>query len=128
MQAKEKSASKPKAVQPVESDKNFAAALVVSILFGGFGADRFYLGYIPTGALKLLTGGGFGVWILIDLVRIGLGNLRDPQGRPLAGYAQNGELMRKIMLIYVAFVAISFLLSLLVATIVMTVAYNARFY
>jgi hypothetical protein len=116
-----KVAAKPR-LAATESDKNFTAALMISILFGGLGADRFYLGYVFTGALKLLTGGGFGIWVFIDVIRIGLGNLRDPQGRMLAGYAQNGEIVRKIMLIYVTFVAICFVVGMLAAVVLLTFA------
>lgn len=113
--------TKPRAAL-TESDKNFTAALLISILFGGLGADRFYLGYGFTGALKLLTGGGLGIWVLVDVIRIGLGNLRDPQGRMLAGYTQNGEIVRKIMLIYVTCVAASFVVAMLMAVVVLTFA------
>lgn len=40
--------------------------LILGILLGGLGADRFYKGDIGLGILKLLTLGGFGVWGIID--------------------------------------------------------------
>jgi hypothetical protein len=60
-----------------ESDKNWWTAFVLSLLVGYFGVDRFYLGYIWSGILKLLTLGGFGVWWLIDLALLLAGKLRD---------------------------------------------------
>lgn len=56
------------------------SALVCSILFGGFGADRFYLGYTLTGFLKLATLGGFGLWAFIDVLLIILKILRPVDG------------------------------------------------
>jgi hypothetical protein len=50
--------------------KKWLVALLLSILLGGLGVDRFYMGYIGTGILKLLTFGGFGIWWLIDLILI----------------------------------------------------------
>ena len=41
--------------------KNKIVALLLSIFLGGWGIDRFYLGYIGMGILKLLTGGVFGI-------------------------------------------------------------------
>ncbi|MEK6820393.1 MAG: TM2 domain-containing protein [Nanoarchaeota archaeon] len=37
---------------------------------GWFGVDRFYIGYIGSGIVKLLTFGGLGIWWLIDLILI----------------------------------------------------------
>ena len=54
-------------------------------LFGGkLGIDRFYLGYIGTGILKLITCGGFGIWWLIDLIMIATGKLKPKDGSEYA--------------------------------------------
>jgi len=49
---------------------NWIATLILSILFGWFGVDRFMMGQIGLGILKLITGGGVGVWWLIDWIMI----------------------------------------------------------
>ena len=63
--------------------KSFNVALILSILVGGVGIDRFYLGYTGLGVAKLLTGGGCGVWWLIDLILIATGKMKDAQGNEL---------------------------------------------
>lgn len=42
--------------------------LIVSILCGGLGVDRFMLGEVGLGILKLLTCGGCYVWWIIDMI------------------------------------------------------------
>ena len=49
---------------------NWILALLMSIFFGTFGVDRFIMGHIGLGILKLITAGGFGVWWLIDVILI----------------------------------------------------------
>ena len=44
--------------------------LIISIFVGGWGVDRFLLGDITMGVLKLITGGGCGIWWLVDLFLI----------------------------------------------------------
>ena len=66
---------------PAKSDKDFVVLVLLSVLVGGLGIDRFYLGKIGTGILKLLTLGGLGIWWLIDLVLIVMGKMTDSEGR-----------------------------------------------
>ena len=40
--------------------------LIVSILAGALGIDRFMIGDTGLGVAKLLTCGGFGIWTIID--------------------------------------------------------------
>ncbi|HVV49875.1 MAG TPA: TM2 domain-containing protein [Polyangia bacterium] len=57
-------------LQLAQHSKNPTTALILSLLFGYFGIDRFYVGDIGLGVLKMLTLGGFFVWALIDLFLI----------------------------------------------------------
>ena len=50
--------------------KDPTTILIVSILTGSLGIDRFMIGDTGLGIGKLLTCGGFGVWYLVDLFLI----------------------------------------------------------
>ena len=50
--------------------KDPATLLLVSIFFGYLGVDRFMLGHIGFGILKLLTGGGFLIFWLIEIITV----------------------------------------------------------
>lgn len=50
--------------------KSPVLAFVFSFFLGWFGVDRFYIGDILAGVLKLITCGGLGLWWLIDLFLI----------------------------------------------------------
>lgn len=56
-------------------------ALILCFFLGGLGIHRFYLGYPVEGILQLLTAGGCGIWWLIDLIRIVIGDLQPNGGR-----------------------------------------------
>ena len=60
--------------------KNNSTALIFSVLLGGFGIDRFYLGYTGIGILKLLTGGCFGILWIVDIVFLLTGKLVPADG------------------------------------------------
>jgi len=49
---------------------NWVLTLVMSILLGYIGVDRFIIGHIGLGILKLITLGGCGIWWLIDIILI----------------------------------------------------------
>lgn len=46
--------------------KNPTVSLLLPALAGAWGVDRFYIGDIGMGVLKLLTCGGLGIWCIID--------------------------------------------------------------
>ncbi len=46
--------------------KSPQTSLIVSILCGSLGIDRFLIGDVGLGIGKLLTCGGFGVWTVVD--------------------------------------------------------------
>ena len=50
-------------------------AFLISLFLGGLGVDWFVLvkghvGYIVAGVFKLLKFGGFGIWWLVDVIRL----------------------------------------------------------
>lgn len=63
------------------SGKSQLTALLLVLFLGGLGIHRFYLGYTWQGVVQLLTGGGCGIWALIDLIRIIMGDLQPKSGR-----------------------------------------------
>ena len=63
------------------SSRSRSVALLLAVVLGVVGAHRFYTGKIGTGLLMIVTGGGLGIWYLIDVVKIASGSFRDVDGR-----------------------------------------------
>ena len=58
--------SKAMHIQTIEF-KDPTTVLILAILLGGYGIDRFMLGEAGLGVAKLLTCGGGGIWAIIDM-------------------------------------------------------------
>lgn len=63
-----------------DKPKSQLIALLLVFLVGYIGIHRFYLGYTTIGIIQVLTLGGCGIWALIDLIRIVMGDLGPADG------------------------------------------------
>lgn len=64
----------------VEGDRSHIVAILLAFFLGVIGVHRFYLGYTWQGIVQLLTLGGFGIWALIDFIRIIIKDLEPKDG------------------------------------------------
>jgi hypothetical protein len=70
-------------ISGVVSEKSWITGLLLSIFVGFLGVDRFYVGHVGLGILKLLTCGGLGIWAIIDVILFAVDKVRDSNGLPL---------------------------------------------
>ena len=104
--------SSPQAT-PALSSKTYENTVVLAFFFGFYGVDRFYLGKVGTGILKLLTLGGLTVWYFIDLLYAAYGETRDKEGKLLKGSNEPHTLIQVLATIYTVLqVAISLFMIL----------------
>jgi len=70
--------------QPINGgSKSWTVTALLCMFLGSWGIHRFYTGHIVIGILQLLTGGGFGIWTLIDLIMIYTDSFTDSMNMPL---------------------------------------------
>lgn len=62
--------------------KDPTISLIISLIGGTLGIDRFFIGDMGLGVAKLITCGGFGIWTIIDLFLI-MGATRNANMRKL---------------------------------------------
>lgn len=98
-----------------EQGKPYLVAFLLSLFLGTLGVDRFYLGYIGTGILKLITFGGFGIWYWIDLIMIMVNKKKAKDGTPLVRY----EEYKKLSVILLIVILVLQILSIIAPFMVM---------
>jgi len=65
------------------TDKRILPAFLLCFLLGPFGAHRFYVGKFGTAILMIVTLGGLGIWVLVDLIMIIVGAFTDADGNKI---------------------------------------------
>jgi len=66
--------------QATVSDKGFVPTILLCYFLGFLGVHRFYTGKVGTGILMIITFGGFGIWVIVDMVLIATGSFKDKRG------------------------------------------------
>ena len=64
--------------------KSKLTTILLCFFLGSLGIHRFYLGYTLIGVIQLLTFGGFLIWVIVDLIRLIIGSLKDYEDNDLA--------------------------------------------
>ena len=64
----------------MKSQKSWLATLLLCFFLGPLGIHSFYAGNTVYGVIQLLTGGGCGIWALIDFIMILVKKYKDGEG------------------------------------------------
>ena len=65
------------------STTDWLTLFLLTFFVGVLGVHRFYVGKICTGFLMLLTLGGLGVWLLVDLILVVTGQFTNKDGEKI---------------------------------------------
>ena len=65
------------------SEKKILPVFLLCLFLGPLGIHRFFVGKIGTGILMIVTFGGLGAWVLIDLIMIIIGSFTDKEGNKI---------------------------------------------
>ena len=71
--------------------RSWITAAFLCMFLGWFGVHRFYTGHVISGIFQFLTFGGFGIWVLIDLIMIYTDSFTDDMGLLLTRMARVGS-------------------------------------
>jgi TM2 domain-containing membrane protein YozV/ribosomal protein L40E len=63
-----------------EMNSQWLITLLLCVILGYLGAHRFYHGKYGTAILMIITCGGFGIWYILDIIFIILGQFKDKDG------------------------------------------------
>ena len=63
------------------TDNTWLVTLLLCLFVGFLGIHRFYVGNSGTGFLQIITLGGLGLWVLLDLIMIVIGKFTDKEGK-----------------------------------------------
>jgi TM2 domain-containing membrane protein YozV len=66
-----------------KDSEKFLVTILLCWFLGYLGVHRFYTGHTVIGIIQLLTVGGCGIWVLIDLIILATGSYKDAQGNPI---------------------------------------------
>ncbi|GGI82276.1 DUF4864 domain-containing protein [Legionella impletisoli] len=83
----------------IKSPKSAELVYLLCLLLGGLGIHRFFVGKYVTGFLMLITAGGLGLWVLVDLMFITNNKFEDKQKRVIILTKQPSVLKRSLIVI-----------------------------
>lgn len=92
-----------------ENEISGKSRLITFLLFF-LGVHRFYVGKIVSGIFYIFTAGGFGIWALIDFIKILSGSFKDQFGK----FINNWKADKKQLIIVICILGFVFFLGIII--------------